>query len=159
VEEHTPLIFHGGQGRRIAAGALVIVVERREFGPVGGGIRKGSICHCRGAHDHVAGHGQKAPDALAHSYARRLRSDDIGKSPDGDNPPGLFSREELPVADHVSGESVADIVRRHGELVDGHEDLAVHQFRHVEGNDPGFGKRGPTDLNLGNHAVNSDWAR
>ena len=158
-EEQAALVLHGGQGGRIAGGALIGVVDRRQVCAMRGTIGKASVRRPGGPHHDVAGHGQEAPDPLAHGDLRSARGDDVGKPPDGHDPPGFRGGEEPPVADHVAGEGVADVVRGYRELVDGHEDLALRQLRRLQGNCSRFGEGRATHLNLGDHFVSSCWAR
>ena len=102
---------------------------------------------CGGERD-VLGHREPTVVSATDSQVGVARLDDLGVADCRHATPGgrITRREEVPVAEHVAGAGIADVVRRHREPVDSETDLAVGEFGDGLGEHFGFPDRRTTDL-------------
>ena len=77
----------------------------------------------------MAGHGEKPPKALTLRYIRMGGLYHGATAPGGHDAPGGRCRVILPVADHIAGDRVADVIGSECELVYPNQQLVVVQRR------------------------------
>jgi hypothetical protein len=77
----------------------------------------------------VAPHREEAEDAVADRHLVMGGLDDIRVPHDRNAAAAFFRREEVPVAEEVTGHRIADVVRGECEAIDLEPDLAVGECR------------------------------
>ena len=132
---------------RIGVGARVGAVDRGVGLAVIAVVAEPVACR-RGGERDVLGHREPTVVAAADGQVGVARFDDLGVADRWHATPRgrITRREEVPVAQHVAGARVADVVRRHGESVDSETDLAVVEFGDGLGEHLGLPDRRTTDL-------------
>ena len=90
-----------------------------------GGVHEIVILDAAHGEHGFVGHREETIEPLTDRDVRTARFNDVAKAPDSDLAPAVFGRKEAPIANGVTRDRIAYIVRGDRELVDGDTDLSV----------------------------------
>ena len=140
-KQQAACIGHDRQGGGVLLGAGVLVVNRWKRGTVRGGIDKATLTHPARRQHHVRSHRQIAPEARANRQFSTARCDHFGMAPNRHHAPFRVLGIELPVAERIAGQRVADVVCGQREIADPGKHLALCQRWQRTFDQPGIGYR------------------